>query len=101
MSSRKPVVYVVDDDVSVCRALSLLLKSHGFKVQTFARATDFLHFKHPKAPSCLVLDLRLPSMSGLTLQETMALRGQIMPIIFISGYGDIPKSVKAMKGGGY
>ncbi len=99
MNNRKPVVYVVDDDVSVCRALSLLLKSHGFKVQTFTRAIDFLTFKHPQVPSCLVLDLRLPNMNGLALQETMESQRQTMPIIFISGHGDIPKSVKAMKAG--
>jgi len=99
VNNRRPIIYIVDDDVSVCRALSLLLKSHGFKVETFTRAAAFLTFKHPKAPSCLVSDLRLPGMNGLTLQETMASQGLTMPIIFISGHGDIPKSVKAMKGG--
>jgi FixJ family two-component response regulator len=99
MNNHGPVIYIVDDDVSVCRALSLLLKSHGFKVETFTRAADFLAFKHPKVPSCLVLDLRLPNMNGLTLQETMVSQGLTIPIIFISGHGDIPKSVKAMKRG--
>ena len=99
MNSNGATIYVVDDDVSVCRALSLLLKSHGFKVETFTRATEFLAFKHLKAPSCLVLDIRLPSINGLTLQKTMTQRGLSIPIIFITGYGDIPMSVKAMNGG--
>ena len=99
MTNRSPIIYVVDDDVSVCRAIALLLKSHNFNVETFTRAADFLAFKHPKVSSCLVLDLRLPNMNGLALQETMASLGLITPIIFISGHGDIPKSVKAMRGG--
>ena len=99
MTSRKPIIYVIDDDVSVGRALSLLLKSHGFTVETFTRPADFLAFKHPKTTCCLILDLRLPHMNGLVLQETMASQGLTIPIIFISGHGDIPKSVKAMKGG--
>ncbi len=99
MTNRKPIIYVVDDDISVCRALALLLNSHGFQVETFKSAADFLAFKHTKAASCLVLDLRLPHVNGLALQEKMTMRGLTIPIIFISGHGDIPKSVKAMKGG--
>ncbi|MBF0386034.1 MAG: response regulator transcription factor [Candidatus Omnitrophica bacterium] len=99
MTIKRPMIYVVDNDASVCQALSLLLKSHGFNVETFTRAVKFLAFKHPKVTSCLLLDLRLPNMNGLVLQETMAARGLIIPIVFISGHGDIPKSVKAMKGG--
>jgi len=93
------MIYVVDDDVSVGRALSLLLKSHGFKVETFTRAASFLAFKHPKSPACLLLDFRLPDINGLVLQEKMAQQGIITPIIFITGHGDIPMSVKAMKAG--
>ncbi|MFA5260905.1 MAG: response regulator [Candidatus Omnitrophota bacterium] len=99
MTSRPPIIYVVDDDVSVCRALELLLKSHGFHVETFSDAAAFLAFKHPHVPSCLVLDLRLPHMNGLALQKTMTSQGQSLPIIFISGHADIPQSVKAMRGG--
>ena len=99
MNSRKPVIYIVDDDVSVCRALSLLLKSHEFKVQTFMRAAGFLAFKHLRLPSCLILDIRLPGINGLALQEVMAKQGIAIPIIFITGHGDIPMSVKAMKAG--
>jgi len=99
VNNRRPSVYLVDDDVSVCRALSLLLKSHGFKVETFMRAADFLAFKHFKLPSCLVLDIQLPDINGLELQETMAARQLTIPIVFITGHGDIPMSVKGMKAG--
>ena len=99
MSDRKPIVYIVDDDISLSRALTLLLKLHGFRVETFLSAEGFLGFKHPKKPSCLVLDIQLPDMNGLVLQETMKRKGIIIPIVFITGHGDIPMSVKAMKGG--
>lgn len=99
MNNRRPIVYVVDDDVSVRRALSLLLKSYGFDVQTFARSGDFLACSHPKVPSCLVLDIRLPDINGLALQDAMAVRKLTIPIVFITGHGDIPMSVKGMKAG--
>jgi len=99
VNNRRPIVYIVDDDVSICRALSLLLKSHGFKVETFIRAADFLAFKHIKLPSCLVLDIQLPDINGLVLQEVMERRGIFIPIVFITGHGDIPMSVKGMKAG--
>jgi FixJ family two-component response regulator len=99
MSINNAIIYVVDDDVSICKSLSLLLKSNGFKVETFTRAEDFLSFKHPKVQSCLVLDVRLPNVNGFALQEMMSQRGIITPIIFITGHGDIPMSVKAMKAG--
>ena len=99
MNNREPIIYIVDDDISVCRALSLLLKSHGFKVETFARAADFLAFKRLELPSCLVLDIQLPDINGLTLQEIMTRQGIMIPIIFITGHGDIPMSVKTMKAG--
>ena len=99
MNNRKPLIYVVDDDVSVCRALSLLLKSHGFKVETFTRAAGFLAYKHPKLPSCLVLDIQMPDINGLALQDAMAARQLAIPIVFITGHGDIPMSVKGIKAG--
>ena len=99
MNNRKPLIYVVDDNVSICRALALLLKSHGFTVKTFTRAAGFLSYKHPKLASCLILDIRLPDIDGLALQQTMARQGIAIPIIFITGHGDIPMSVKTMKAG--
>lgn len=99
MSSIKPIIYVVDDDASICRSLALLLKSHGFRVETFNRAADFLSFKHPKLTSCLILDIQMPEISGLALQESMASLQLSIPIVFITGHGDIPMSVKGMKAG--
>lgn len=99
VNKRRHITYVVDDDVSVCRALKLLLESHGFRVETFTRAMDFLSFKHPKAPSCLVLDVRMPGMSGLALQQAMTDRELLIPIVFITSFGTISVSVKAMKAG--
>ena len=99
MYKRSALIYVVDDDVSICRALSLLLKSHGFKVKTFTRVHSFLAHNHPKLPSCLILDICLPDISGLTLQDMMTRWGIAIPIIFITGHGDIPMSVKTMKAG--
>ncbi len=99
MNNGGSIIYVVDDDASVCRAVSLLLKLHGFQVETFTRADNFLDFKHPKVPSCLVLVIRLPTINGLAIQQVMAQRGMVTPIIFITGHGDIPMSVKAMKAG--
>lgn len=99
MSPKGSVVYIVDDDVSVGRALSLLLKSHGFRIETFTRAADFLAFKHFKLPSCLLLDIRMPDINGLALQDAMAARQLRIPIIFVTGHGNIPLSVKAMKAG--
>jgi len=99
MNNHRQMIYIVDDDASVCRSLKLLLKLHGFRVETFTRAAGFLNFKHPKVPSCLILDIRLPGISGLALQEAMAQRQFLIPIIFITGHGDIPTSVKAIQSG--
>jgi RNA polymerase sigma factor (sigma-70 family) len=99
MSISQPLVYVVDDDASVRKSLGRLLKSHGFQCEVFATADDFLSFKHVTHPACLVLDLRLPGLNGLALQEEMQARKMTIPIIFISGHGDIPTGVKAMKAG--
>jgi len=99
MSANSSIIYVVDDDVSICKSLSLLLGSNGFRVETFTSAEEFLNFKHPKVLSCLVSDIRLPNINGFALQEIMSQRGIITPIVFITGHGDIPMSVKAMKAG--
>src|SRR5687767_3013040 len=94
-----PLVFVVDDDASVREALSSLLRSVGLRVLTFASAGDFLVAKRPDAAACLVLDVRLPEISGLELQRAMATMHDTLPVIFITGHGDIPMSVRAMKAG--
>jgi FixJ family two-component response regulator len=99
VNPRASLIYIVDDDVSVGRALTLLLKPHGFRVKTFTRASDFLAVKHSKVPSCLVSDVRMPELTGLALQDAMAARQLSIPIVFITGHGNIPMSVKAMKAG--
>jgi len=93
------IVLVVDDDVSVREALGSLIRSTGLKVETFASAQEFLARPRADAPSCLVLDVRLPGLSGLDLQKRMAELDLEIPIIFITGHGDIPTSVRAMKAG--
>lgn len=96
---RQPTIYIIDDDASVCRSLSLLLRAHGFKVATFLRADEFLTSKFVMQSSCLVLDIHLPDINGLELQSEMMAKEIFIPIIFITGQGNIPQSVKAMKGG--
>ena len=99
MSSQNATVYVVDDDVSVREALRNLLQSVGLKVELFDSADKFLATKPTTAPSCLILDVRLPGLSGLDLQRHIAQTKSEIPIVFITGHGDIPMSVRAMKGG--
>ena len=99
MHENNPVVYVVDDDPSIRDALDSLIRSVGFRAQTFASAQDFLKSARPDAPGCLVLDVRLPGLSGLDLQRELARVDIRIPIIFITGHGDIPMSVSAMKAG--
>ncbi len=94
-----PIVFVVDADASVRDALSSLLRSVDLEVETFGSAAEFLRAKLPDAPSCLVLDVRLPGVSGLDFQSELAKSGIHIPIIFVTGHGDIPMSVKAMKAG--
>ena len=95
----KPVVYVVDDDLSVRESLEALIAAAGWRPQTFASASDFLGRPPLHAPSCLVLDMTLPDLNGLDLQEQLAADRIDMPIIFITGYDDVPTAVKAMKTG--
>ena len=99
MPELDPIVLVVDDDVSVREALGSLIRSAGLKVETFASAQEFLTRPRTDAPSCLVLDVRLPGLSGLDLQKKMAKANLEIPIIFITGHGDVPTSVQAMKAG--
>jgi FixJ family two-component response regulator len=98
-SPATPVVFVVDDDRSVREALRNLLTSVGFAVEAFASARDFLGAVRPDAPTCLILDVRLPGLSGLDLQQELARVGAALPIVFLTGHGDIPMSVSAMKAG--
>jgi len=93
------VVYVVDDDPSVCRALSRLIRSVNLDVEAFASATAFLDYTAQDRPACLVLDVRLPGPSGLDLQSALIRARRDVPIIFITGHGDVPTTVRAMKGG--
>ncbi len=94
-----PVVFVVDDDVSVRESLELMIRSAGLRPETFETAREFLARKRLLAPSCLVLDVHLPDLNGLDLQERVAAERIEMPIIFITGYGDVPMTVRAMKAG--
>jgi RNA polymerase sigma factor (sigma-70 family) len=95
----EPVVFIVDDDASVRKGLERLVRSVGLRGKTFASAPEFLQCAASDGPSCLVLDVRMPGVSGLALQETLAAAGQGIPIIFITGHGDIAMSVRAMKAG--
>ena len=99
MSHATPIVFVVDDDVSVRESLELLIDSSGWQSQTFASAEEFLAHPRVLAPSCLVLDVTLPDLNGLDLQKRVAADRIDMPIIFITGYGDVPMTVQAMKAG--
>lgn len=94
-----PIVFVVDDDLSVREALSSLIRSVGLRVETFASAQEFLRYQRPDVTACLVLDVRMPGLSGLDLQRELAHAEKRIPIIFITGHGDIPMSVRAMKAG--
>jgi FixJ family two-component response regulator len=99
MTERDAIVFVVDDDPSIRDALHSLIGSVGLSVQTFGSAREFLDRRLPDLPACLVLDVSLPGLSGLDLQRELAQAGIALPIIFITGYGDIPMSVRAMKAG--
>ncbi len=99
MSENDPIVFVVDDDRSVREGLIDLISSVGMKAKAFTSAQEFLRHKRPDAPACLVLDVRLPGPSGLDLQRQLAQSREPVPIIFITGHGDIPMSVRAIKDG--
>jgi FixJ family two-component response regulator len=99
MSEDRAVVFVVDDDPSMRRSLATLLRSVGLDVQLFSSAQEFMQADRPDVPGCLVLDVRLPGMSGLTFQQELAKAGIALPVIFVTGYGDVPMTVRAMKAG--
>jgi len=99
MTETKPIVFVVDDDLSVRRSTERLIRSIGLEVQTFTSAREFLKSSRPEGPACLVLDVRMPGLSGMDLQRELARSEIYIPIIFITAHGDIPMSVRAMKAG--
>jgi FixJ family two-component response regulator len=101
MKEQDPIVFVIDDDRMIRDGLQSLIRSVGLRVETFASAQDFLAAKRPDAPACLVLDVRMPGLSGLDLQLKLRDGGIPIPIIFITGHGDIPMSVRAMKEGAH
>ena len=98
-AAEEPIVYVIDDDPLMLGALGMLFRSIDLRVEEFASATEFLRHQLPPVPSCLILDIRLPRLSGFDLQAELGRLGIKMPVIFITGHGDIPMSVKAMKAG--
>jgi FixJ family two-component response regulator len=99
MKNEKPRVYVVDDDPSVLKSLERLVRSAGYDVVTFPSALEFLEFHHRGGPGCLVLDVMMPELDGLELQERLAARDLTIPVIFVTGHGTVPMSVQAMKAG--
>ncbi len=99
MSQVTPIVFVVDDDVSVRESLELLIRTEGWQVETYQSALEFLSSPRVVAPSCLILDVALPDLNGLDLQKRVAADRLGIPIIFITGYGDVPTTVQAMKAG--
>jgi FixJ family two-component response regulator len=99
MSEAAPVVFVVDDDPSVCRAIKRLVESVGLRAELFGSAQEFFRSERPDLPNCLVLDIRLPGMSGLDFQRELGEAGIHIPIVFITAHGDIPMTVRAMKAG--
>jgi len=101
MKDRAPIVYIVDDDDAIRAALRLLLKSIGLAATTLSSAQEFLTSYSPQQPGCLILDVRMPGMSGLELQQQLNLRGAIIPVIFITGHGDVPMAVEAMQQGAF
>ncbi len=101
MTPQPPMVFVVDDDAAVRSSLRLLVKSVGLFAAVFVSAQEFLASYDTRQPGCLILDVRMPGMSGLELQQQLNLRGAVIPVIFISGHGDIPMAVEAMQNGAF
>jgi FixJ family two-component response regulator len=99
MSAPKPLVFIVDDDISVRDSIGLLVQTEGWQVEVFPDASTFLEHEHGRVPSCLILDVNLPGLNGLELQQQISVQRPEMPIIFITGYGDVPTTVQAMKAG--
>ena len=99
MSETEPIVHVVDDDASFLTAISRLLRTNGFHVKTYSSAHEFLARRDADAPGCVLADLRMPEMNGLDLQSALARAPTPMPVLFLTGHGDIPSTVRAMRGG--
>jgi FixJ family two-component response regulator len=99
MPPASPIVFVVDDDVSVRESLQVMIQNEGWQAETFASAQEFLDRQRVFVPSCLILDISLPGLNGLELQKRVVVERTDMPIIFITGYGDVPRTVQAMKAG--
>jgi FixJ family two-component response regulator len=99
VSAPEPTVYLVDDDASVCQSLARLMKAVGYRARAFNSPGEFLRHYRDEGPACLVLDMHLPGMTGLELQRTLTAAHRSLPIVFITGHGDVPTSVQAMKGG--
>jgi FixJ family two-component response regulator len=99
MSHASPIVFIVDDDISVRESLEALIHTEGWEAEAFSSAQEFLAYPRGDAPCCLVLDVELPDLNGLELQKRVAIERTDMPIIFITGYGDVPMTVQAMKAG--
>ena len=100
-SRRKPVIYIVDDDDGMRRALTTLMTTVGYQAMPFARPAEFLAKYDPNQPSCVVLDVRMPEMSGLEVQQQLNRNGSLLPVILVTGHGDIPMAVQAMKDGAF
>jgi FixJ family two-component response regulator len=101
MTNAPPTIYVVDDDDGMRRALNLLLNTIGYKTAVFGDPAEFLRQFNPNTPGCLLLDIRMPGMSGLELQQRLNRMGSMLPVIFITGHGDVPMAVQAMKEGAF
>jgi FixJ family two-component response regulator len=100
-NKRKPLIYIVDDDDGMRRALTVLITTIGYQPVAFAKPTEFLAKYDPNQPGCLVLDVRMPEMSGLEVQQHLNKAGSMLPVILVSGHGDIPMAVQAMKDGAF
>ena len=98
-SAHEPTVFIVDDDDAVCDALGMLLRASGMRVETFNSAQAFLNIYRPQRTGCLLLDIRMPGMSGLDLQDELHKRRYVIPIVFLTGHGDVPLAVRALKRG--
>lgn len=101
VQKHKPTIFIVDDDDGMRRALATLVKTLGYPTETFARAADFLQAYDADQPGCLLLDVRMPEMSGLELQQKLNTSGSMLPVIFMTGHGDVPMAVQAMKEGAF